>query len=388
MSNPVNAEKFKKVISFISDLYPGKSFVALHEPIFAGNEKKYLIDCIDSTFVSSVGEYVNRFEKMVAEYTNFKYAVATTNGTSALHASLVLAGVSQNDEVITQALTFVATANTIAYCGARPIFIDSEYNSLGLCPDKLEEFLTSNVQMRDGVCFNKKTGRKIKACVPMHVFGLPLQIERISSICKKYSIDLIEDAAEALGSTISDQHVGHHGEMAILSFNGNKIVTCGGGGMILTNDPKLATKAKHITTTAKIPHCWEFVHDEIGYNYRLPNINAALACAQMEELPKFIENKRETAKLYYDFFKGLGIEFVSEPKGCNSNYWLNAILLGNEQEKAEFLKVSNEAGIMTRPLWTPMNRLSMYADCETTNLDVANDLYRRLVNIPSSVRQL
>lgn len=382
-----NLDKHRRIIDFVKSTYPGKNFIPLHEPLFVGNEKKYLSDCIDSTFVSSVGEYVGRFEKAVCDYTGVKFAIATTNGTSALHASLVLADVIREDEVITQAITFIATANSIAYCGAFPVFVDSEKETLGMCPEKLEEFLRSSTILKDdGFRYNKKTGRRIKACIPMHVFGHPVKIKKIAEICQKYSLVLIEDAAEAIGSFIDGVHVGHEGKMSILSFNGNKVITCGGGGMILTNDEALAKKAKHITTTAKLPHAWEFVHDQVGFNYRLPNINAALACAQMEKLSEFITNKRETAKRYKTFFESVDVSFVSEPKGCESNYWLNAILLKDETEKQEFLRISNESGVMTRPFWTPMNQLHMYSQCESTNLDVAKDLFSRLVNIPSSVR--
>lgn len=383
-----NLKKHKHIIDFIKTTYPEKNFIPLHEPLFIGNEKKYLSDCIDSTFVSSVGEYVGRFERAISDYTGVRFAIATTNGTSALHASLVLADVVQNDEVITQAITFIATVNSIAYCKAYPVFIDSEKETLGMCPEKLEEFLHSSVIMKDdGFCYNKKTGRRIKACVPMHVFGHPVKIKKIADICRKYNLILIEDSAEAIGSFVEGVHVGHEGKMSILSFNGNKVITCGGGGMILTNDEALAKKAKHITTTAKVPHSWEFVHDEVGYNYRLPNINAALACAQMEKLEDFLKNKRETAEAYSRFFSSIDVSFVNEPKGCQSNFWLNAIILKDVNEKHEFLKLSNESGVMTRPFWTPMNQLQMFSHCECTNLDVAMELFARLVNIPSSVRR-
>jgi perosamine synthetase len=384
----VNAKQTDKIISFIKDLFSNQEFIPLHEPRFIGNEKQYLSNCIDSTFVSSVGEYVGRFEKMISDFTGIKYAVATTNGTSALHVSLLMANVQMNDEVITQAITFIATANAISYCKATPIFIDSERESMGMCPNKLEEFLAQNAEVRnDGRCYNKHTGRRISACVPMHVFGHPVQIEAIAKICDRYRILLIEDAAESIGSYSADQkHTGSRGLMAVLSFNGNKIITCGGGGMLLTNDENIAKKAKHITTTAKVPHAWDFVHDEVGYNYRLPNINAALACAQMEKLPSFLLNKRALAKIYQDYFSSMGITFVNEPKGTTSNYWLNAIMLSSETEKLDFLERTNKSGVMTRPFWTPMNRLKMFSSSQSTNLDVANDLANRLVNIPSSVR--
>lgn len=387
LAKTMQQNKMPEIIRFIKELYPKKDMIPLHEPKFLGKEKKMLSDCIDSTFVSSVGEYVDRFEQLMVDYTKIKYAVATANGTSALHMSLMLADVKSGDEVLTQAITFVATSNSIAYCGAQPIFIDSEKSSLGMCPDKLAEFLKKHAEVRnDGFCYNIKTNCIIRACVPMHVFGHPVKIKQIAETCRAYNIHLIEDAAEALGSKIGDQHVGHHGQSAILSFNGNKIITCGGGGMILTNDEGLAKKAKHLTTTAKISHAWEFNHDEIGYNYRLPNINAALACAQMESLPFFLDNKRETAAMYAEFFKNLDVPFVNEQQGTKANYWLNAILLENESEKNNFLKQTNEQGIMTRPFWTMLNKLKMYQHCQTTNLDRAEELCARLVNLPSSVR--
>lgn len=287
---------YKDIIEFVKNLYPNEKHIPLHAPIFQGNEKKYVIDCIDSTFVSSVGEYVNKFEDMICNYTKAKYAIATTNGTSALHMALILVGVERDTEVISQALTFVATANAISYVGAHPIFIDSAKDNLGMCPRSLEDFLTTNVQVIGEHAINKITNKRISACVPMHVFGHPVSMDEIQAICKKFKIPVIEDAAESLGSFYKNEHTGLKGDIGILSFNGNKIVTCGGGGMIITNNAMLAKRAKHLTTTAKQPHKWEFYHDEIGYNYRLPNLNAALACAQMETLPLFVENKRKNSK--------------------------------------------------------------------------------------------
>ena len=382
----MTANKFNEILGFIRKLYPGPQ-IQLHEPCFTGNEKKYLNDCVDSTFVSSIGKYVTDFEQKISEFTKVKYAIATTNGTSALHLALVAAGVKSGDEVLTQALTFIATANSIAYCGAHPIFLDSDYSSLGMNPETLEEFLSTNAEIRnDGLCYNKKTGRVIRACVPMHVLGHALHLNKLAEICKKYNISLIEDAAEALGTFIGDSHVGNTGLMSTLSFNGNKIITCGGGGMVLTNDEGLAKKLKHLSTTAKIPHPWEFNHDEVGFNYRLPNLNAAFACAQMENLERFLTSKRETAVAYKEFFSSLGLEFISERSGTRSNYWLNAILLKDEKEKYDFLRLSHSEGIFSRPLWTLMNELPMYKNCQSSSLSVAKDLVNRMVCLPSSVR--
>jgi perosamine synthetase len=377
---------FKETIGFIKKLYPNKEFIPLHAPVFNGNEKKYVNDCIDSTFVSSVGEYVNKFEKMICDYTGAKFAIATTNGTSALHMSLILAGVERDTEVITQALTFVATTNAIAYLGAYPAFIDSEKDNMGMCPQGLSEFFNKYVEMREGSAFNKQTGRKIKACVPMHVFGNPVDTDALVIICDKYNVTLIEDAAESLGSYYKGAHTGIRGSMGTLSFNGNKIVTCGGGGMIVTNDESLAKKAKHLTTTAKRPHAWEFFHDEVGYNYRLPNLNAAMACAQMESLPMFVENKRETAKQYREFFANTDIRFFDESSDCKSNFWLNAIQLKNRTERDEFLNLTNKNGVMTRPLWVLMNELPAFANCFSMPLTHAKKYADTIVNIPSSVR--
>lgn len=378
---------YADIITFIKNLYPGMDFIPLHAPVFKGNEKKYVSECIDSTFVSSVSDYTGKFEGQIAQYTGAKYAVATTNGTSALHAALVLADVDENCEVLTQALTFVATANAISYTKAHPIFIDSNLTNLGMCEVSLLEFLASNTEMRnDGFCYNLKSGRKIKACVPMHVFGHPVHIEKIIDICAKYNITVIEDAAESLGSFYKEQHTGTFAKLGVLSFNGNKVITCGGGGMILTNDEQLAKRAKHITTTAKMPHAYEFYHDQIGFNYRLPGINAALAVAQMESLAEFVSNKRETAKLYEEFFAKKGIKFISEPAESKSNYWLNAIWLNSATERDAFLKESNANGVMTRPVWKLMTELPAFKDYDRTSLENAEKIAAAIVNIPSGVR--
>lgn len=379
---------FNDIVQFVKTLYPGKDFIGLHEPVFKGNEKKYTEQCIDSTFVSSVGEFVGRFEKVTAEYTGIPYAVACVNGTAALHMALILCDVQQDDEILTQALTFVATANAIAYCKAHPIFVDSELERLGMCPVKLEEFLTKNAEVRnDGYCYNKNTGRRIKACVPMHVFGHPVDLENIKRICKKFNISLIEDSAESLGSFYKGKHTGAYGDISILSYNGNKTVTTGGGGMILLADEALAKKAKHLTTTAKNPHQWDFVHDQVGYNYRLPNINAALGVAQMEYLTEILDNKRKTAEAYKTFFKNTEFKFIEEPKDSKSNYWLNAIMLKNREQRDELLKFTNSNGVMTRPIWELMNHLPAFKNAQTTDLSQARFIQDRLVNLPSGYRK-
>lgn len=381
-------KKHQNIIDFVRALYQTMEFIPLHEPKFVGNEKAYVIDCIDSTFVSSVGKHVDRFEQMMAEYTGAKYAVATVNGTAALHIALKLVGVSQGDEVITQSLSFVATCNAISYCGAKPVFVDVDRNTLGLSPDSLHSFLSANAVQTSAGCINKTTGRKISAVVPMHTFGHPCRIDEIAKICEEFGIPLVEDAAESLGSYYQGKHTGTFGKLAAFSFNGNKTITTGGGGMIITDDEALAKRAKHITTTAKQPHPYEFVHDEIGYNYRLPNINAALGCAQMETLPRLLDSKRLLALAYVDFFSALNISFVAEPEKAKSNYWLNALILENKQARDVFLKELNEAGVMSRPIWRLMNELTMFSDCQSTDLANSKWLEERIVNIPSSARVL
>lgn len=377
---------YKEIVDFVKTLYPGQDFIPLHAPVFQGNEKKYLNDCIDSTFVSSVGEYVNKFENMICEYTDAKYAVATTNGTSALHMALILVGVERETEVLSQALTFVATTNTISYLGAHPVFIDSGKDNLGMCPKSLENFLIANADEKAGIIINKNTGRRISACVPMHVFGNPVDIDAIKSICLKYKIPLVEDAAESLGSFYKNEHTGLKGDVGILSFNGNKIATCGGGGMIITNNEALAKRAKHLTTTAKRAHKWEFFHEEVGYNYRLPNLNAAMACAQMEMLPFFVENKRKTALDYKNFFNNMNVRFIDESKNTKSNFWLNAIQFSSIEERNEFLEYSNDSGVMTRPIWKLMTDLPAFSHCMKMPLNNAEKYVSTIVNLPSSVR--
>lgn len=376
----------QNTVDFIQKKFNSTEFIPLHEPRFIGNEKKYLNECIDSTFVSSVGKFVDEFEKNIAEFTGSKYAVATTNGTSALHISLLLAGVERDDEVITQPLTFIATCNAISYTGATSVFVDVDLDTMGLSPKSLKEFLNANCEIVENRCRNKTSGKTVKACVPMHTFGHPCRIDEIKEICDAWHIALIEDAAESLGSYYKNRHTGTFGLLGAISFNGNKIITSGGGGCIITNDEALAKKAKHITTTAKIPHRWEYSHDMTGYNYRLPNINAALLVAQLEQLENFLQNKRVLADEYGEFFKDHHIEFVTEPENSRSNYWLNAIILKDREERDRFLEFSNSNGVMTRPIWTLMNRLEMFKECQCGDLTNALYLEDRVVNIPSSVR--
>jgi perosamine synthetase len=377
---------YENTVKFIKSLY-GNKFIPLHEPRFMGNEKKYLNDCIDSTFVSSVGKYVDKFEEMICEYTGSKYAVAVTNGTAALHMSLILADVKENDEVLTQALTFVATANAISYTGAEPVFLDSASDNLGLCPDDLRLFLSEFAEMNaDGFAYNKSSGRRIKSCIPMHTFGHPVKLDDIIEICNNYNIIVIEDAAESIGSFYKGKHTGTISPIGIMSFNGNKTVTCGGGGVLLIQDEKIAKRAKYLTTTAKVPHQWEFFHDEIGYNYRLPNLNAALACAQLENLPKYLENKKETADLYRSFFAKENFKFIDEPHSTNSSFWLNAIMFDNEGQRDTFLEETNSNNVMTRPIWKLMSCLPAFKHCQKTELRNAIKYQSTIVNIPSSVR--
>jgi aminotransferase in exopolysaccharide biosynthesis len=377
---------FKQVVEFIRGLYNTNDFIPLHEPKFIGNEKKYFEECIDSTFVSSVGKFVDLFEKKIAEYTGAKHAVVTLNGTEALHIALLLSNIKRNDEVITQPLTFIATANAISYLGAHPVFIDVDRENLGLSPEKLENFLSKNTEIRNNFCFNKISKRYIKACVPVHTFGHPVRIDEIKTICDKYKLILIEDAAESVGSLYKGKHTGTFGKLGILSFNGNKIITTGGGGMIITDDEELAKQAKHVTTQAKVPHKWEYIHDMVGYNYRMPNINAALGVAQLENLDKFIKNKRKFADIYKNFFRKTEIEFFTEPKNAFSNYWLNVILLKDKTERDKFLEYTISSGVMTRPAWRLMNKLEMFKQCQTGNLENSEWLSERVANIPSSVK--
>lgn len=378
---------YSDVIKYIHELYGTNEFVPLSVPVFTGNEKKYLEECIDSTFVSSVGKFVDRFEEMVAEYTGAKKAVVCVSGTNALHMAMMLVGVERNDEVITQALTFIATCNAISYIGAHPVFIDVDKDTMGLSPKAVKAWLETNAEIKKNSCYNKNTGRRIKCCVPMHTFGHPVHLDELVEVCNAWHIELIEDAAESIGSFYKGKHTGTFGKVGAISFNGNKTITTGGGGMLLFNDEVLAKFAKHLTTQAKVSHRWEFRHDHIGYNYRMPNINAALGCAQMENLEQFVLNKRETASIYADFFKNTdGIEYFVEPENCRANYWLNAVILKDKHAQLEFLQQTNDNGVMTRPIWELMNRLPMFEHCQNDGLENSIWLADRVVNIPSSVR--
>ena len=376
---------FNDVIGFIQNLYPERGSIPLHEPKFIGNVKKYLKECIDSTFVSSVGKFVDKFEENISNYTGIRYAIATSSGTSALHIALLLANVGRGDEVITQPLSFVATCNAINYCGAHPIFTDVDKDTMGLSPLALREFLENSAIIKNYQCINVKTGKVIKACIPMHTFGHPCRIDEIKRICDEYHIFLIEDAAESVGSIYKGIHTGGFSQVGVMSFNGNKVITAGGGGCIVTNNKALAKKAKHLTTTAKVPHKWDFYHDMVGYNYRMPNLNAALLVAQLENIDNFIYSKRKLAGMYENFFNESNYNFVKEPKESVSNYWLNSIILDNKEQRDSFLHDTNSKNIMTRPIWTLMNKLPMFNDAQCGNLTNSEWLENRVVNIPSSV---
>lgn len=378
---------YSKITSFIHELYNTDGFIPLHTPYFGGNEKKYLNECIESTFVSSVGVFVDKFEEMVATFTGAKKAVVCVNGTNALHIAMMLVGVERGDEVLTQALTFIATCNAISYIGAHPVFIDVDKETMGLSPNAVRTWLESNAEIKVNQCYNKSTGRRIKACIPMHTFGHPVKMDELIAVCKEYHIEIVEDAAESLGSYYKGQHTGTFGQVGIISFNGNKTITTGGGGIMLFNSDKLADFAKHLTTQAKVPHKWEFVHNCIGYNYRMPNINAALGCAQLEQIETILANKRDTAQQYKQFFAKIeDIEFFDEPKDCKSNFWFNSVILKDKHTQLEFLESTNQNGIMTRPVWELMNKLPMFKDCQTDELENSNWFADRVVNIPSSVR--
>jgi perosamine synthetase len=364
-----------------------KEFVSLHEPRFSGNESKYVLECIDSTFVSSVGKFVDRLENDLSEYTGAKYVVAVTNGTAALHMALLLAGVESGDEVLVPALSFVATANAVCYCGAKPHFVDSEENTLGIDPVVLRNYLQAITEQRGGMCVNIVTGCVIRAIIPVHIFGHPCDLEGLLEVAKDFNLALIEDAAESLGSTYYDQHTGTFGLLGTLSFNGNKTITTGGGGAVLTNDFELAKKARHLTTTAKIAHSWDYIHDEVGYNYRMPNINAALGCAQLEQLPEFLVSKRILFERYQEFFRDIeNVSLFTEPEGSRSNYWLQTLLLNDsvENQSDSILDATNSAGLMTRPAWRLLHNLTPFQDCPHAPLPIAESLERRIVNLPSS----
>ncbi len=382
-----NWAKFSEILDFIKSLYPNENPVPLHAPRFMGNEKEYLNQCVDTTYVSYVGQFVIDFENHIKKLTGAKYAAAIANGTAALHMTLLAAGVMPGDEVITQALTFAATSAAIKHALAEPVFIDVEKETLGMSPEALKQFLKKYAILENGAIKNRSSGRRIAAVIPMHTFGHPVRIEDIAAICDEYGISLIEDAAESLGSYYKDKHTGMFGRAAILSFNGNKPVTTGGGGMIISNDEALIEKARHISTTAKRKHPWEFYHDAVGYNLRLPNINAALGCAQMEYFDTIRRNKRETAQIYSNFFNSISIPFFLEPKNCESNYWLNVIQFKNREERDVFLQYSNNNGVQTRPVWKLIPSLPPYASCQCEPIPVAKELEDKIVNIPSSYRK-
>lgn len=376
--------KAERIVEFVRDIYKTNDFIPLHAPTFNSNEKAYVMETIDSTFVSSVGKFVDNFEKKFEEYTGSAKAIATVNGTAALHAALYMAGVQRDDYVITQALTFVATCNVIHHMGAEPIFVDVSPVSLGLCPKALEVFLDEHAELTDIGCIYKKTGRKITAVVPMHTFGHPVELDELIVICAKWKISIVEDAAESLGSFYKGKHTGTFGEYGAISFNGNKIITTGGGGIVLCKTQESGTRTKHITTTAKVPHPYEFFHDEPGFNYRLPNLNAALGCAQMESLENYLIQKRKLAGSYKSLFHGTDFKFVSEPDYAQSNYWLNAIICPSIKARDKLLKETNSSGVMTRPIWQLMNRLPMFENAICGELFQSELIEAKLINLPST----
>lgn len=386
------AERDKTIVDQVVDAIrtvAGAGPVALHEPSFGGREWEYLKECLDSTFVSSVGAFVDRYERDLAAYTGARHAVVTVNGTAALHVALMLAGVRAGDEVLVPALTFAATANAVAYCGAVPHFVDSNAATLGIDAIALRQYLAGTTEIRDGQCMSKTTGRPIRAVVPMHTFGHPTDMDAVLDVAREYELVVVEDAAESLGSYYHGRHTGTLGRLGTLSFNGNKTITTGGGGAILTDDAELARRAKHLTTTAKVPHAWEYRHDEVGFNYRMPNLNAALGCAQLERLDDLLEAKRNLHARYATAFSGVpGVALVTEPDGCRSNYWLQAILLAESSvaRRDEILTATNAAGLMTRPIWTLMHRMPHYASCPRMELTTAEQLEGRIINIPSSAQ--
>lgn len=378
---------FDDFIKLVREIYQTDDNIPLHEPVFQGNEKLYLLDVIDSTFVSSVGPYVDRFETAVTDFTGAKHAIAVVNGTAALHVALMLAGVETGSEVITQPLTFVATCNAIRYCGAEPVFVDIDHTNLGLSTKHLEQYLEKYAEIRDNIAWNKYTNRRIAACLPMHTMGHPVDLTSLTEICQTYHIPLVEDAAESLGSTWKQKHTGTYGILGALSFNGNKIITTGGGGMVLTDNNHIAQRAKHLTTTAKIKHPWKFHHDSVGYNYRMPNLNAAIGVAQLEKVHEILEIKREVSRKYENWCENNDVTFIQSPKYASSNKWLNSIVLDNKEQRDQFIKQTNNQGVMTRPLWEPMYLLPMYKKCHMGNLKHCNWAFERVVCIPSSVPQ-
>ncbi len=363
----------------------GKEFVPLHEPTFNDKEVEYVTDCVKTGWVSSVGAYVNRFEEDLAKFVGVKRAVAVVNGTAALHIALKVAGVKAEDEVLMPSLTFIAAANAVSYLGAVPHFIDVSMNTLGVDADKLKIYLEQIGKLQNNQLYNRETGRRISALVPMHTFGHAADIEGLLKVCEMYNLTLVEDAAESLGSYYNGKHTGSFGKVSAFSFNGNKIMTTGGGGAIVTDDDAIADYAKHLTTTAKIPHRWAYEHDEIGFNYRMPNINAALGCAQLEKMPLFIQQKRELKKQYEQWLAGIeGVQLFEEPANTRSNYWLQTILLDEQFNRDEVLGFLNEQGVMSRPIWNPMHHLAIYQNCPKSDLSVTDQLNMRVVNIPST----
>jgi len=377
---------YKEIIELIKTKYNSDNYICLHEPVFRGNEKKYLEECIDSTYVSSIGPFVDKFEILINEITKTNKTTAVVNGTAAIQVGLKLVGVEKGDEVITQALTFVATANAIAYNSAHPVFLDVDFDTMGLSPKAVSDFLDEFGQLRDDGCYNKSTGRKISACLPMHTFGFPVHMDELIKVCNIWKIPIVEDAAESLGSQYKGMPTGSFGEVGAFSFNGNKIVTSGAGGAITTKNKALGDRAKFLTTTAKETHPYKFIHNEIGYNFRMPNINAALGCAQLEQLPVFLENKRSLAKEYEIFFKQKGIKFRTETNDTKANYWLMCIELENKIDYNKFLKETNSSNVMTRPVWELMSSLPMYTDCQMDSQKNARLLKNKIINIPSGVR--
>ncbi|HDM8164107.1 LegC family aminotransferase [Vibrio harveyi] len=376
--------KATTIVEFVRDTYKTDEFIPLHAPTFDGNEKAYVMETIESTFVSSVGKFVDDFERKIEAYTGTTKAVATVNGTAALHAALYMADVQRGDLVITQALTFVATCNALYHMGAEPIFVDVSPVSLGLCPKAVDAFLEENAEVTDVGCIHKKTGRRIKAVVPMHTFGHPVELDELVAVCLKWNITLVEDAAESLGSFYKGKHTGTIGDFGAVSFNGNKIITTGGGGMVLCKTQELGARTKHVTTTAKVPHPYEFFHDEPGFNYRMPNLNAALGCAQMEVIEQYLKQKRLLAEGYKNFFKGTDFNFVTEPEYAKSNYWLNAIVCPDKESREEVLACTNGSGVMTRPIWQLMHRLPMFENAIRGDLTYSEFIEAHLINLPST----
>ncbi|AQS38861.1 aminotransferase, LLPSF_NHT_00031 family [Shewanella psychrophila] len=372
------------IVEFVRDIYQTSDFIPLHTPTFSGSEQQLVLETIQSTFVSSVGKFVDKFEQKIEAYTGTAQAVATVNGTAALHAALYMAGVKYGDFVITQALTFVATCNALYHMGAEPIFVDVSPVSIGLCPKAVDAYLTEHAQVSETGCIHKGTQRPIRAVVPMHTFGHPVEMDELISVCKKWNIVLVEDAAESLGSFYKGKHTGTLGNFGAVSFNGNKIITTGGGGIVLCKTAELGAHTKHVTTTAKVPHPYEFYHDEAGFNYRMPNLNAALGCAQMEVLELYLTQKRILAEHYQDYFARSDLQFVVEPKYAQSNYWLNAVICPSAKMRDELLKQTNDAGVMTRPIWQLMHRLPMFKDAPRGDLSQSEYIEAHLVNLPSS----